>query len=135
MKRFYGLVAMMIFVVIAKAQTSLSFCTFVNNQNSECVFDNTKFITTPDSTHARIFLMLRSNEVFGTQQITYKVYSLDHNGQEVYLRTVTQTVQADWMNAWQPAVFVTPGKYMIKVYKDSVAEKLETSRGFEFFNN
>ena len=135
MKRICGLVILTIFAFAGRSQTSLSFCTFVNNQNSECIFDNTKFITTPDSTHATLFLMLRSNSVFGTDLITYKIYSLDHSGKEIFLRSVTQTVQGDWMNAWQPSSFVSPGKYFIKVYSDAAGLNMITSRGFELFNN
>ena len=118
---------------MAHSQTSLNFCTFVNSATEECIFDNTKFITTPDSTHAKIYMLLRSADVFGTTKLTYKLYVIDRFGAEVYLNTVVQEVQADWKNSWQPAVFISPGRYMIKVYKDDT--NMLISRGFEFYNN
>jgi hypothetical protein len=97
------------------------------------VFDNTKFITSPDSTHAKLYMMLRGNQVFATSKLTYKVYAIDRFNKEVFLFDVSQEVESIWMNAWQPAIFNTPGKYVVKVYKDATHEI--TSKGFEFYNN
>ncbi|MCW3126982.1 MAG: hypothetical protein JWO03_2640 [Bacteroidetes bacterium] len=124
---------MMVCLMYAHSQTTLSFCTFVNATNQECVFDNTKFITSPDSTHAKLFLMLRGNEVFGTTHLIYKIYAIDRFEKEVFLFEVGQEVESIWMNAWQPVVFNTPSKYMVKVFRDPT--HLIVSRGFEFFNN
>lgn len=117
----------------AHSQALLSFCTFVNNTSQECVFENTKFITTPDSTHGRLFMLLRSAQPYGTSKLSFKVYGIDRFGAELYLRTVTQDVEPNWQNSWQPSVFTSPGKYMIKVYKGD-SDTLITTRGFEFFN-
>ena len=111
----------------------LSFCTFVNSQTQECVFDNTKFITTPDSTHAKIFMMFRSPDAVGGTHLIYKVYSIDRFGKEVTNQELTQDVQPEWLTTWQPVVVTSPGKYMVKVYKD--AEHMLVSKGFELFNN
>jgi hypothetical protein len=105
----------------------------VNATNQECVFDNTKFITSPDSTHAKLFMLLRGNEAFGTNMMTYKVYAIDRFGKEVFVFDVNQNVEEAWMNSWQPAYFTTPGKYVVKVYKDPA--HMIASKGFEFFNN
>ncbi len=123
----------MVFAMLAHSQTSLSFCTFVNNQTQECVFENNKFITTPDSTHARLFMMIRSQVPFDTTRLTFKIYSIDRFGKEVYLNSVLEDIQQDWRTVWQPALFVTPGKYMVKVYCDE--QQIITSGGFELFNN
>ena len=114
-------------------QSYLSFCTFVNSQTQECVFENNKFITTPDSTHARLFMYLRSAQPFGASKLSFKVYGIDRFGAELFLYTITQDVQPDWQNSWQPSVFTSPGKYMVKVYKGD-SDTLITNRGFEFFN-
>ena len=133
MKKTAASFAIMLFALLAHSQTNLNFCTFVNSATEECVFDNTKFITTPDSTHAKIFMLVRSADVFGTTRLTYKLYSIDRFGAEVYLNAIVQDVQTDWKNSWQPAVFVSPGKYLVKVYKDET--NMLISRGFEFYNN
>ena len=133
MKKIIPAFILLLGSALAHGQTSLSFCTFVNASNQECVFDNDKFITSPDSTHARLFMMLRGNEVFGTVKVVYKVFAIDRFGKEVFKFDVNQDVETAWMNAWQPAIFATPGKYMVKVYRDST--HIITSKGFEFFNN
>jgi hypothetical protein len=135
MAKIGGLVVMMILTLAVSAQTKLSFCTYVNSANQECVFENTKFISTPDSTHARIYMMLYGPDSFGTSQVFYKIYSIDRFGQEASYKTVTQAVQGSWKTAWQPYSFTSPGKYLIKVYKDTTAEKLILSRNLELFNN
>ena len=132
MKKISTLIAFVFFASLAHSQTFLSFCTWVNGENQECVFDNTRFITSPDSTHGRLFMMLRGNKVFGTVKLTFKVYEIDRFGAEVLVNTLIQEVKPDWMNSWQPATFVSPGKYMVKVYTDD--GNMLTSRGFEFFN-
>ena len=133
MKKIIPALLFLIFCTCAYSQTALSFCTFVNATNQECVFDNEKFITSPDSTHARLFMLLRGNEPFGTVKMIYKVYAIDRFGKEVFLFDINQEVETAWMNAWQPAMFNSPGKYMVKVYKDT--EHMIASKGFEFFNN
>jgi hypothetical protein len=132
LRKVIVVIAVMFFAVLAHSQSSLSFCTFVNSANQECIFENTRFITTPDSTHGRLFMLLRSAQVFGTTKVTFKVYGIDRFGAELFLFSLSQDVQAEWMNSWQPAVFTSPGKYMVKVYKDETT--LITSKGFEFFN-
>lgn len=128
-----SILALALFIgLAAHSQYSLSFCTFVNSANQECVFDNTKFITTPDSTRAKIYMMMRSTQLFGTTKFTFKLFAIDRLGAEVAINTIVQDVQSDWMNAWQPAIFTTPGKYLVKVYKDDGS--LITSKGFELFN-
>jgi len=104
----------------------------VNSSNQECIFENTKFITTRDSTKARIFMLLRSAQVYGTSKLIFKIYGIDRFDKEVFLFDITQEVKEEWMNSWQPASFTTPGKYMVKVYKED--NTLITSRGFEFYN-
>lgn len=111
---------------------ALTFCTHVNSPTQECVFENTKFITTPDSTHAKLFMFFHGRVPIGAGRLTYKVYAIDRFGNEVFLRDVNQDVQAEWLTAWQPDVFTSPGKYMVKVL---IGTQEMVSRGFEFFNN
>ena len=132
LKKILTVISVMFFGSLAYGQTSLSFCTFVNTASQECVFDNTKFITSPDSTHAKIYLMMHGNQLFGTAKLTFKLYAIDRFDKEVYINTVIQDVQPEWMNSWQPAIFNSPGKYMVKVYRDDGT--MIVTKGFEFFN-
>jgi hypothetical protein len=132
LKKIIFLVALAFVSLATYSQTSLSFCTFVNTTGQECVFENTKFITSPDSIRGRLFMLVRSTEAYGTTKLIYKVYGIDRFDKEVFLFSITQDVQADWLNSWQPAYFTSPGKYIVKVYKDD--DHMITSRGFEFFN-
>ena len=77
-------------------------------------------------------MMMKGTQLFGTTKFTFKLFAIDRFGAEVPINTIVQDVQPDWMAAWQPAIFNTPGKYMVKVYKDDGS--LITSKGFEFFN-
>ena len=133
LKRIILSVTVMFFALLAHSQSELSFCTFVSNQTQECVFENTKFITTPDSTHARLFMILRSNETFDTTRLTFQIFSIDRFGNEVFFSTVPEDVQATWRTAWQPTLFTTPGKYIVKVY--GCDNNMITTRRLELFNN
>jgi len=78
-------------------------------------------------------MILRSAEVFDTTRLTFKIYEIDRFGNEVYVNSVLEDVQLTWRTAWQPALFISPGKYIVKVYRDEA--HMITSRGFELFNN
>ncbi len=132
LKKVTFLALSLCFATYTFGQAHLSFCTFVNTSNRECVFDNNKFITTPDSTHARLFMLLNCSDTIGSSRLTFKIFGIDRFGKEVYLNSIVQEIQSSWMSAWQPYVFTSPGKYMVKVYKGD--DVLMTARGFEFFN-
>lgn len=132
MKNIFLVAALLICAYSYGQNAALSFCTYVNNISQECVFENTKFITTPDSTHAKLYMFFRMRIPFGTNRLTYKIYSIDRFGKEIFLREVYQDVQTEWLVAWQPETFVSPGKYVIHVFRG--AEEI-TSNGFEFYNN
>lgn len=133
MKRIILFVTAIIFALLAHSQSQLSFCTFVNYQPQEFVFENTKFITTPDSTHARLFMIIRSHEEFDTTRLTFQIFAIDRFGNEVYFNTVLEDVKTTWATAWQPALFTTPGRYIVKVY--GCDNDLIATRRFELFNN
>jgi hypothetical protein len=132
LKKALPISILLFFTSLCYSQTLLSFCTYVSSDTHECIFDNNKFITSPDSTHARIYMMLRSAQVFGTAKLNYKIYGIDRFGAEVLVNTVTQEVKADWMNSWQPSYFTSPGKYIVKVYTEEGV--LIVSKGLELFN-
>jgi hypothetical protein len=133
LKRTILSVTAIFFALLAHSQSELSFCTFVSYQPQEFVFENTKFITTPDSTHARLFMIIRSHEEFDTTRLTFQIFVIDRFGNEVYFNTVREDVKATWAIAWQPALFTTPGRYMVKVY--GCDNNLIATRSLELFNN
>lgn len=123
---------MLICISVAHGQTSLKFCTGVDNY--KCQFNNTKFITSPDSTTAKIYMMVSgANDVpLGTTKLVYKIYNIDAKGNELYMATLDQEMKPDWVFAWYPYTFNTPGKYEVKIYND-VTEMLST-KSFELFD-
>jgi hypothetical protein len=127
MKKPLTIIALLFFIASAYSQTTLSFCTHVQD-NGYCAFDNNKFITTPDSTTGRIFMKINSTITLGTK-LTYKIYKVDKNGEEKFSQLVDQSIQPDWMMAWEPYTFATNAKYTIKVFND--ADKMICSKSFE----
>lgn len=117
-------------IVKVNGQTKLHFCTFVNSYNLDCVFDNVKFITTPDSSRDKLFMMLDIKDSIGSDKVTYQLFKIDSTGKEVYLDSVLQQVKSSWKTVWQPYQFQTPGKYMVRVY--TAPGNLLVNRGFEF---
>lgn len=132
MKKIFALVTMVICVGVVHSQTSLKFCTGIDN--SKCQFNNTKFITSPDSTTAKIYMMVSgANDIpLGTTKLVYKIYNIDAKGNELYMATLDQEMKPDWVFAWYPYTFNTPGKYEVKIYNDA-AEMLST-KSFELFD-
>jgi hypothetical protein len=77
-----------------------------------------RFITSPDSTEARLFVMLRGNDSMQTKMVTYNIYKTDDAGAETYVKSIQQKVETSWMVSWQPVMFNSPGKYIVKAYRD-----------------
>lgn len=132
MKKIFTAVIMQSLFFAVYSQTTLSFCTGVDN--SKCQFNNTKFITTPDSTTARIFMMVSgANDIpLGTTKLVYKIYNIDKKGNELYMATLDQEMKPDWVFAWYPYTFNTPGKYEVKIYND--ATEMLSTKSFELFD-
>lgn len=77
-------------------------------------------------------MFFRSQVPFGAGRLTYKVYAIDRFGKEVFLRDIYQDVQPEWLSAWQPDFFTSPGKYVVKVM---IGAQEMVSGSFEFFNH
>ncbi len=118
MKALSLLLALTFVSLFLSAQTTLSFCTSVE-QEGYCAFNNTKFITSPDSASGRLYMLLRNSNGIGQTHVTYKIFAVDKEGKETYQNTVEQHLQPDWLYAWQINYFKSPGKFKVKVANDA----------------
>ena len=132
MRIFFVWVLMVVASTLVYSQTTLSFCAGIDNER--CAFNNTKFISVPDSSTAKIFMMVSGNndQTLATGKLIYKLYSVNKKGEETYINTLEQSIQPEWIYAWQPAFFNTPGKYTVKVYND--ANRILNTKSFELFD-
>lgn len=130
MKKYTLVLALFILAVKSQAQTTLSFCTTVQDNN--CIFNNTKFITSPDSVTAKIYMFIKNDRGFGTTKVSYELFSLDKEGTEKRVNSIEQKVEESWIYAWQPSLLNSPGKYRVKVYNAN--QELICNKSFEFFN-
>ena len=112
-----------------KSQATIEFCAAV--EDYKCTMRNTKFFTTPDSLFGKIYTFVKVGEGQGTTQLTYKVYNVISEGNEVLRDEYAQKIESTWYFAWQPFTLPSPGKYKVNVYNDK--NKLIASKGFEFF--
>lgn len=126
MKKIITLLVFTVVVVVVYSQTTLSFCTYVDQQGY-CAFNNNKFITTPDSTWGRIFMRVQSTESLGTK-LTYKLFTVSATG-ETMLTALDQTIMPDWLMAWQPYNFATNTKYSVQIFNDQ--NKMICDKKFE----
>ncbi len=126
MKRILALMVLTLIVSAVYSQTTLSFCTYVDQQGY-CAFNNNKFITTPDSTWGRIFMRVQSTESLGSK-LTYKLFTVSATG-ETMLTTLDQTIMPDWLMAWQPYNFATNTKYSVQIFNDQ--NKMICDKKFE----
>ncbi|MFN8323159.1 MAG: hypothetical protein U0T74_10925 [Chitinophagales bacterium] len=132
MRIFFVWVLMVVASTLVYSQTTLSFCAGIDNER--CAFNNTKFISVPDSSTAKIFMMVSGNndQTLATGKLIYKLYSVNKKGEETYINTLEQSIQPEWIYAWQPAFFNTPGKYTVTVYND--ANRILNTKSFELFD-
>ncbi|HRG88552.1 MAG TPA: hypothetical protein PLW44_05990 [Chitinophagales bacterium] len=126
MKKIITLLVLTFVVSAIYSQTTLSFCTYVDQQGY-CAFNNNKFITTPDSTWGRIFMRVQSTESLGTK-LTYKLFTVSATG-ETMLTALDQTIMPDWLMAWQPYNFATNTKYSVQIFNDQ--NKMICDKKFE----
>ncbi len=115
--------------VILYSQTTLRFCIAIAPENGYCVLNNTKFITSPDSTSERIYMQILNSRGLSSSKVTYKIFSVGKGGEETYSHSLVQEIQKSWDSSWQPEMFDSPGTYLIKVYND--ADLLICSKSFE----
>jgi hypothetical protein len=111
-------------------QTTLSFCAAMRDEN--CIFNNTKFISSPDSSTTEITMLVRNSSGLSTLTLNYKLFVLNGKGEEILLKTIPQTSQAEWIYAWQSNNFKSPGKYKVRVYNDK--DEQVCSKSFELFD-
>ena len=110
---------MLVCTVGLYSQATLNFCASVE-ANGYCNFDNTKFITSPDSTTGRIFMQVRNNAgPIGASNVIFKIYKLSGTGDEKFVTLMQQQIKPDWATAWMPGTFDSPGKYVVKVYNEA----------------
>jgi hypothetical protein len=130
MKKLALSMVVLLMAIGASAQVSLSFCTFVDNQ--ECIFENTKFISTPDSAFVKVYMMIKSPDVLATNKLIYKISTLDRFDKELPYKTIEQDIQPEWRNCWQPTLFRSAGRYVVRVYR--YGDKLLATRDMELFD-
>jgi hypothetical protein len=109
----------------------LNFCTSVESVSGYCNFLNTKFITSPDSTKGRIFMEVKSkvSGPINATNLIFKIYRQDKAGAEKFETMLQQSIKPDWLYAWMPYDFDSPGKFNVKVYNES--DQLICSKSFE----
>lgn len=133
MKKVVTLIAAVLFLNSLHSQTTLAFCAFVND-NGYCFFNNNQFVSSPDSMEQRIFIQAKNEKTFtGTSKIIFKIYSVAKNGVESYESSTDQNVEGNWIFAWVPHTFKSPGEYKVKIYNDK--EELLCNKGLKFFAN
>ena len=91
-------------VSVTYSQTTLSFCASVE-KDGYCAFDNTKFITSPDSEEGRIYLLLRNKDGIGLTHATFKLFTIDKEGKETFMTSLDQDLSTDWIYAWKIGFF------------------------------
>lgn len=130
MKIFVISLLLTLAAMLVRGQTTLSFCAAMRDEN--CVFNNTKFITSPDSTFAEILMLVRNAEGLGSSTFNYKMFAVDDKGVESLVGSVEQKCEPSWIYAWQSKRFKTPGRYKVRVYDST--EKQVCSKSFELFD-
>ena len=126
-KKTLTIAVLIFFISVSYSQTTLNFCTRVE-ENGYCVFDNNKFITTPDSLTGRIYMEVKSAAALGSK-LTYKIFTVGKNAEEKLIQSLDQTIQPDWFMAWNPYIFPTNTKYNVKIFNE--ADKMICSKSFE----
>ena len=132
MKRLIASSILFLCISHAHSQFKLDFCASVD-KNGYCLFNNNRFILSPDSTTQRIWLEVINPDGFkGLSKIKFKIYSFEKSGEEKYDNTVEQPVQPEWVSAWVPYLFKSAGKYEVKIYND--LDELMCSKSMEVLN-
>ena len=112
------------------SSVALNFCASVESSGA-CNFNNTKFISTPDSTKQKVFMEIKSqdNTPIGASMVLFKIYRVGKTGEEKFETMLQQGIKPDWLYAWMPYTFDSPGKFNVKIYNES--DKLLCSKTFE----
>jgi hypothetical protein len=129
MKRLILTLAVAGFFNCLYSQGVLQFCASVE-PTGHCVFDNVKFISSPDSSKQKIQMEVNGmGSPLGTPNVIFKIYSVSATGEEKFVDMVMQKIESTWFMAWSPYSFDSPGKYTVKVF--GADDKLMCTKSFE----
>ena len=129
MKKIIALLVLTLSISSIYCQTTLRFCAAVSPDNGYCVFNNTKFISPPDSTSERIYMHIKNPKGLSSSKVTFKIFSVGKKGEETFSHSMVQNIKPHWDSSWQNGMFNSPGTYLIKVYND--VDLLICSKSFE----
>lgn len=119
-----------IFTINAFSQTSIKFCASVNSDGG-CNLQNTKFFSSPDSLVQKISLLAFNLNGFGTDSLIFQLNSINKEGVEKSYATHSQAVAPNWVYAWKPVYFDSPGRYSVRLINKN--GQLQAISTFELF--
>lgn len=128
--RILFIILSFLFFNMSFAQTSLKFCASVNNDGG-CNLQNTKFFSSPDSLIQKISLLAFNLNGFGTDSLIFQLNSIDKEGVEKNYALHGQAVAPNWVYAWKPVYFDSPGRYSVRIINRN--GQLQAIGTFELF--
>ncbi|MFN8286219.1 MAG: hypothetical protein U0V74_05670 [Chitinophagales bacterium] len=101
------------FSALCYGQTSLKFCVEVKNGGS-CQSPSNEFNVSADG--GTISFLVETTDSLNTANIIYKLYSIQPDGTEIYLKDINQPINRGWNYAWVDVIFYDPGSYKVRAY-------------------
>ena len=115
------------------SQTVLKFCIESDNQCT-CKTESSQFLIGKDG--GTISFLIKNEKGLGTSHVVYRIYKLDEDGKENYNSDLDQKgIKGQWTCAWEDAVFLDPGTYVVKVYDIAGKESFIGSNTVKIFRD
>lgn len=107
------LLAFLTIATCAKSQVSLKFCVEVK-AGGYCQSNDVEFNVSDQG--GTISFLLVATDSLNTNNVVYKLYNIQPDGTEIYLKDIKQPVNKSWTYAWQDVIFYDPGMYKVRAY-------------------
>lgn len=104
---------LLLFGGLCHGQANLKFCVEVKD-GGQCLSPANEFNVGAEG--GTIAFLIQAPDSLNTGNITYKLYNIQPDGTEVYLKDIAQYVNKGWNYAWQDVIFYDPGTYKVRAF-------------------
>ncbi len=101
------------FSAFCYAQTTLKFCVEVK-EDGRCQSPSNEFNVSSEG--GTIAFLVETADSLNTSNILYKLYSVQPDGSEIYLKDIQQPINKGWNYAWVDVIFYDPGSYKVRAF-------------------
>lgn len=119
MKRYFKIIFLFLVIAVCISSGNLSYSQtlqFCEDVSKEGTPINASSVFSISAKGGSLKCLTTLPYSINTQTISYDIYKLDSDGNEIYDNTIYQDVETSWFWFWKEIIFYDEGRYNIIVY-------------------